>query len=170
MQPLIRIFLFFCFSFVLYVLQAQSQKIVVPIDPIEIQEMSHINGDCDMYGHNPQISIDVQASIDGDYLVISGWMKLKEDKKDWTTFAKEFQTRIFVKGLQRESVIFDSFEEGTGALRAEAGMHNHRYTTFEGQGLIQSANILSDTPSEDCGKLGGKIQLRPVVIHVSEVL
>ncbi|MEM7372614.1 MAG: hypothetical protein AAF587_28595 [Bacteroidota bacterium] len=170
MQFLIRFYLFFCFLLTTFLIHAQTRQVILPIQPIEVHDLVKVKGDCEMYGHNPQISINVNTCVNGDKVVLSGLIKLKENKADWTTFVQEFRQEIPVQELASQNVVFASFQQGEGALRASAGMHQHQYKTFQGQGLIKSANILSDTNGEDCGKLGGTIHFHPLVMHVTEAL
>lgn len=170
MQFLIRFYLFLCLVFVSILVQAQHQQLVILVPAIEVYDLQKIDGDCDIYGHNPQISISASACVNGGKVVVSGLIKIKENRADWTTFTKEFRQEIYVRELANQEVVFASFQESEGALKASGGMHQHHYKSFEGHGLIKSANILSDTNGLDCGKLGGTIQFQPLVMYVNEVL
>ncbi len=148
------------------------QNFTTPINATSMNPLPlRCGGDTDMKGHSPTISISSEFRP-ADYgkgnrkgIDLFTYVRMKEGQADWTCFeGKEFRTLL----LDLDMVYPGCSLYGplpSGSLNATSAPNNHEWTRYQGTGLIQSANCLSDTSGDDFGKVGCKsIYLRDTVL------
>lgn len=125
------------------------------------------SGDTEMKGHNPAIVIDARIRRQEDNVLVTGSVTMTEDRADWTTFHGGFSRQIFIGNLESPECQITGVDFATGALSANGGNNNHRWTRYSGSGIINSASCLSDTRGDDAGKLGCRIEFGVATVRLS---
>jgi hypothetical protein len=145
----------------------------MPVPPVTAWPLPHLSGegDTEMAGHNPSITIDTAIGMDIDpgfqtAAKLSSTVQMKEDQPDGTTFQLT-RTQRFVSLLASEFPGCGIRSVGVAEARItrSGGNSNHRWTEHEiGGDSLHVAVCLSDTRGDDRDRLGCKIYLRPIQV------
>lgn len=139
----------------------------IALEPIEINNIAHTYGDCDIKGHNPRITVNVTILRDGSRVYARGNVRIRESIPDYSTFESSFNFEIFNLDRQAPDCSFAGIENSKGSVSADGGNNNHEQTRYYGTGVIKYVDCLSDTKGNDCGRLYCNIQLNDITIKLN---
>lgn len=129
---------------------------------------SHTKGDREMKGHRPKIYITatLRSPSDRRTLKVGVHVKMKEDRKDWTTF--EDNRSATVVDLRNSGLKIVSFRPTRGDLYHQAGKNDHEWHWYSGTNLIKRAHCRSDVKGKESGKIGAdKIEFNSVKVVIA---
>lgn len=118
-------------------------------------------GDSEMGGNNPKITVRAEVSERGEgnrsRLVLEGWVQMVEGKPDWSSFYKSFSRPVI--NLPEGCTLRKPQD---GSIDTNGGRNNHKWTWYNGKGIIKKAKCRSDARGNDAGKLGCDIEFQPL--------
>lgn len=138
----------------------------IDFDRVDAHRLTRGDGEID--GNNPSIDLGISLALDqNQFIFANATLKIKEGKHDWTTFQGEKRSLFFDIKEEAPYCLYKSpwASASDGAISANGGKDNHKYTSYNGSGLIISANCRSDTKGNDRGDLGCKeIRFIPITV------
>ena len=79
-----------------------------------------------------------------------------------THFSKRFKKEV---AQIPSECIYGGAKQVRGELTAQSSSKNYQPTKYMGQGLIQEAECISDTPGDDSGQLGCTVFFDPIKVQ-----
>ncbi|GAB4269217.1 MAG: hypothetical protein Kow0029_05110 [Candidatus Rifleibacteriota bacterium] len=147
------------------------QKIIIHPAKFDLYPFKkHTCGDTEMAGHKPVMTISgkVYAQDKGKKLYVKVNGKVRESKRDWTTFEDSADVKIFDRDVSAPGYVVVKFSPKEGELSYTFGKDDHSWRTAKSaKGLIRSFSGLGDTKGKDSGRLGARqIELAPIEIVI----
>lgn len=141
-----------------------QQTIRVPLPSIEIWADKLEHGDCDTFGKGTWMC-SVETEIEGDELTISAKIWFLENSGDSTRITGAATRKMKIPSLKDYSACTILNKGGSGRLNG-VNIGARSFRNYEGQGIIRSGYIQTDTHGCDVGKIGGKLTLKPLYLKI----
>ena len=136
----------------------------VTVPPMTVYADRLEQGDCDLYGRGDW-QVTVRATVQGDCVVLQGRLLFQENAGDNTRITGKFKKVLpLPEGPGRKPWCAYRLREHTGAVRGKntgpVGPQSKK-----GEGLIESADIVSDTWGCEPGEVGGRVRFRDIEVE-----
>lgn len=136
------------------------EQFMVPT--VSVFPLTRTRGDADMAGHNPHVKVRADLMSPSNRLIeLKTYVKMKEDRKDWTTFEGTRKTTLL--DLRRSGLKIVDYWPRKGVVTTQAGKNDHAWHWYGGTDLIKRAHCRSDTKGRETGRIGADVvEFEPV--------
>jgi hypothetical protein len=138
--------------------------LVVRLPDVSITADRVLRGDADTYGSGDWYCT-FQLTLEGPVAVLEGYIAFHEKANDSTVIVGRVRRCIALPEQEPYPWCALEAELNNGIVRGpNIGARGPRW--YAGRGLIRRAYIVTDTFGNDAGRIGGRVQFRPVVVRL----
>ncbi len=161
-MPLARVPFFLAFL-AAWPLGAQT-VLTVQLPDVSISADRVLRGDADTYGLGDWYCT-FRLTLDGDSITLNGYIAFHEKANDSSIIVGHVRHRVALPFASDYHWCAREADPSSGIVSGpNIGARGPRW--YAGRGLIRRAYVVTDTFGDDVGRIGGRVQFRPVHIRL----
>lgn len=138
--------------------------LTVQLPDVSITADRVLRGDADIYGMGDWYCT-FRVMLDGDSITLNGYIAFHEKANDSSIIVGHVRHRVALPFASDYHWCAQEADPSSGIVSGpNIGARGPRW--YAGRGLIRRAYIVTDTFGDDVGRIGGRVQFRPVHIRL----